>query len=72
MSINDLILVLVVVFFGLLLYAIHRDEKRKADRRQQDLPHPVERRVQDRRRKGLPAYLAWGARTLWSKLIPHP
>ncbi len=58
-----------VAFFGLLLYAIHRDEQRKAERRQQDLPHPVEQRRQDRRRKGLPGYLAWGARSLWSKLI---
>jgi hypothetical protein len=69
MRINDYILLLVVCFFGILMYSIHKDECRKTDRRQQDLPHPIERRRKDRRRKRPSAYLAWALRSLWSKRI---
>ena len=48
MSINDGLLVVVVLFFGCLLYCIRKEEQRKVDRRQRDLPHPVERRRQER------------------------
>jgi hypothetical protein len=68
MGINDCIILVVVGFFGLVLYSIHKDEQRRADRRQQDLPHPIERRRRDRRRKSPYAYLAWALRSQWSKL----
>lgn len=66
MSINDGLLLVVVGFFACLLYFIHKDEKRKAERRQRDLPHPVERRRQERRRQGLQALLARVGRALGS------
>jgi sensor domain CHASE-containing protein len=74
MKTNDYILLVVIAFFGLTLYSIQKDEKRKSDRRQQHLPHPVERRIQDRRRKSLRAYLTWGVRSQLSKLThrDHP
>ncbi len=66
MSINDGLLVVVVLFFGCLLYCIRKEEQRKVDRRQRDLPHPVERRRQERRRRGLGAALAWVVQVLRS------
>jgi hypothetical protein len=68
MSINDGILLVVLAFFGCLLYCIRKEEKRKADRRQLDLPPPVERRRQERRSKGLGVALAWAGRALRSAL----
>jgi hypothetical protein len=68
MGTNDFILLVVIGFFGLVMYSIHNDEQRKADRRRQDLPHPVERRSQERRQRGPYAYLVWGLRAQWSKL----
>lgn len=68
MGVNDYLLILVVVFFGLVIYLINSDEKREAERRQQNLPHPVERRKRDRRKEGLLTYLAWFVRSQGAKL----
>ena len=64
MSINDGLLLVVVMVFACLLYCIHKEEQRKTERRQADLPHPLERRRQERRRRGLGAALAWVGRVL--------
>jgi len=71
MSINDGLLLVVVAFFGCLLYCIRKEEQRKAERRQLDLPHPLERRHQERRRRGLGAALAWVARALRAAFTRH-
>ena len=52
----------IIAFFALVIHAIHREEQRKADRRRQDLPHPVERRHRDRRRKSMRAHLLWAVK----------
>jgi len=66
---DTLYLILVVIaFFGLVLHAIHREERRKDDRRKQDLPVAVERRKGDRRGNSVLAYLAWGLRTWRGRL----
>jgi len=67
MGINDGMLMVVVAFFALLLYSVHRDDKRNAERRKQSLPHPAERRKTERRRRSLSATLAWAFRSPWSK-----
>ncbi len=61
--------IIVVIFFAVALYAIHLEENRSGDRRQQDHPVAEERRVQDRRTKGFFAYLLWAVRTLAAKLV---
>lgn len=68
MLINDCIILVVLAFFGLMVHAIHSDEKRKADRRRQCLPFPVERRIAERRSRSLTSHLAWAIRSQWSKL----
>lgn len=68
MGTSDYIILIIICFFTFVLYSVYKDEQRKSDRRQQSIPHPVERRQQDRREKGLYAYLAWVLRTQWSKL----
>jgi hypothetical protein len=68
MGTNDYILLVVACFFGLVTYSIRQDEKRKAERRKQVLPHPIERRKQERRRRSPSGYLAWVLRSQWSKL----
>ena len=67
MGINDGILLVVIIFFGLLLYSVYREEQRCLDRREQSLPHPGERRKDGRRKQSFAAFLAWAARSLWSK-----
>jgi hypothetical protein len=67
--INDCLILVVIVFFGLVIYSINRDEKRKSTRRQQQLPCPVERRTQERRKDSMASHLAWSIRNQWSKLI---
>jgi hypothetical protein len=63
---NGIILVLIALYL-LVLHAIHQEEHRTADRRQQDLPHPVERRIQQRRQgRTTLAYLKWVGKSVWS------
>jgi len=59
---NDHILIVVALFFGLLLLAIHQEEKRTAERRIRDIgpPDGIERRIHPGRRKK-----AWWASMLW-------
>jgi hypothetical protein len=57
----------IIAFFALVLHAIHQEEKRKADRRQQDHPHAAERRKVDRRRKSAMGYLAWALQAPWAR-----
>jgi cbb3-type cytochrome oxidase subunit 3 len=64
-----LLMLVVIVFIGLVLHAINQDERRKADRRQQDLPHAVERRRAVRRRNSVISYLGWGLRTQWKRIV---
>ena len=52
----------IIAFFALVVHAIHKEEQRKADRRQQNRPHPVERRHRDRRQKSMRAYLFWSVK----------
>lgn len=49
----------IMAFLGLVIHLIHKEEKRIADRRQQNQPYPRERRKQERRKKSLLAYLSW-------------
>jgi hypothetical protein len=63
---NDYLLMVVAIFFGYLLLAIHYEEKRRTDRRKQNLgpPHGIERRSgRDRRRDSLMRYLGWVLRS---------
>jgi hypothetical protein len=59
---NDLILMLVALFFVGLLLAIRQEEHREVERRVQDLgpPDGVERRRGDRRRE------SWLGAALWA------
>ena len=71
MGTNDSILLVVALFFGCLLLAIHYEELRTADRRKQELgpPSGIERRsVPDRRRDSLGAYLEWVVRAFFKRL----
>jgi hypothetical protein len=52
----------IIAFFALVIHAIHKEEQRKADRRRQNRPVPVERRHKDRRKKSMRAYLLWAVR----------
>lgn len=66
MGINDYILIVVAVFFGYLLLAIHYEEKRATERRKLNLgpPDGVERRSgKDRRRDSVLHYVAWVLRS---------
>ena len=66
MGINDYILIIVGLFFGYLLLAIHYEEKRSTERRKQNLgpPDGVERRrSKDRRRDSVLHYVAWVLRS---------
>lgn len=67
--INDCIILVVLAFFGLVIHSILGEEKRKSDRRRQDLSCPTERRHEDRRQKSLASFLAWALRSRWSKFI---
>jgi len=62
------LILVVIAFFGLVLHAINQEERRKADRRQEDHPVAVERRTGDRRGNSVLAYLGWGLRTRWRRL----
>jgi hypothetical protein len=66
LGINDYILIVVAVFFGYLLLAIHYEEKRATERRKLNLgpPDGVERRSgKDRRRDSVLHYVAWVLRS---------
>ncbi|HET6330782.1 MAG TPA: hypothetical protein VFF76_08350 [Holophagaceae bacterium] len=62
-----LVILAVLVFFTLALYGVRIEENRRKERRERDLPVPVERRIQDRRKKSLVRQLGWVLRSLKSK-----
>ena len=71
MGINDCLLIVVALFFGYLLLAIHYEETRSTDRRKVNLgpPNGIERRSgKDRRRNSMPRYLAWVLRSQGRRL----
>jgi hypothetical protein len=56
---------LVALFFGLALYAIRREDRRTADRRQQSGPTlPSDPRKAERRSGSVVAFLRWVLRSL--------
>ncbi|WP_257312988.1 hypothetical protein [Geothrix fuzhouensis] len=56
---------LVVLFFGLALYAIRREDRRTADRRQQSVPSlPSDQRQAERRSGSVVAFLRWALGSL--------
>jgi len=66
LGINDCLLIVVALFFGYLLLAIHYEEKRATERRKQNLgpPDGIERRSgKDRRRDSVLHYVAWVLRS---------
>jgi len=56
-----------ITLFLLVMHAMHQEDQRGTERRCQELPHPVERRLQQRRepRPAL-AFLKWAIKALWS------
>ena len=62
------VLLVVALFFVVALLAIRTEELRRADRRMEDQPVPVERRKGDRRQGGSGAHFRWKVRTLKGKL----
>ena len=71
MRTNTAILIVTALFFVYLLVAIHREEKRTADRRERDLgpPDGTERRAgQPRRKDSLGSYLRWALRSQSKKV----
>ncbi len=71
MGTADYCALIVLLLAGLITLSIRQDEKRQADRRQQDGPPPpgLERRSgRDRRDRSRSAYLAWATRSQWLKL----
>jgi len=69
MSTTIYMTLVIAVFFGLVAHSIHQDEKRKRTRRQRNVPFPVERRRNDRRKGGLFPYLGWMMRTMKARYI---
>jgi hypothetical protein len=67
MKVTTSIILLVLAFFGLALYAVRAEENRRLDRRQEDRPVPVERRKQHRRSKSFVSYILWALRALKAK-----
>ena len=62
-------ILVIAAFFALLFHAIHAEEKRCSERRKEDLPHPAERRRQDRRREQTRTARAfWALRARWQSL----
>jgi hypothetical protein len=62
LGINDCLLLVVALFFGYLLLAVHYEGKRATDRRKRDLgpPDGIERRSgRDRRQNSHLKYMAW-------------
>ncbi len=60
-------IIVFIVMYLLVMHSIRQEEQRNADRRQQDLPHPEERRIQQRRKgRSTFAFLKWVARSIWS------
>jgi signal transduction histidine kinase len=69
MSTSTCCILIIIVFFALVFHAIHLDEKRVSDRRKQDLPHPLDRRKEDRRKKTTRASrLGWAFQARWAQL----
>lgn len=72
MGTNDLILIVVALFFSYMLLAIHYEQKRTTDRRKRNLGPPggIERRSgRDRRRDSLATYLGWVFRSQCRRLV---
>lgn len=68
MSTSTACILVIIIFFALLFYSVHLEEKRIAERRRLDLPHPEERRERDRRLgQSHLANLQWAIRGRWSK-----
>jgi cbb3-type cytochrome oxidase subunit 3 len=65
----NLCILVIILFFAFTFHAIRQDDRRKGDRRRQNLPHAEERRKGDRRKGRLGAYVAWAFRTRWNKLV---
>jgi len=60
-------ILLFIALYLLIMHSIHQEEHRIVDRRQQELPHPAERRTQQRRKgRSTFAFLKWVARSIWS------
>lgn len=58
----------VVLFFALAIHLVRKEERRRSDRRQEDLPVlPPDPRRRDRRRRNVFAYLGWVLRSLLAK-----
>ena len=67
MSTSSYCILVLLGLYLLVIHAIHQEEHRTADRRQQDLPHPVERRLQQRRKgRTSLAFLKWVLRSIWA------
>lgn len=61
----------VVLFFVFAVLSVQREERRRSDRRQEDLPVlPPDPRRRDRRRGSVVSYLAWALRSLFQKARP--
>lgn len=58
----------VVLFFAFAIHSVRKEERRRSDRRQEDLPVlPPDPRRRDRRHGHVFSYLAWALRSLVSK-----
>lgn len=58
----------VVLFFAFAIHSVRREERRRSDRRQEDLPVlPPDPRRWDRRRGSAFSYLGWVLRSLFPK-----
>ncbi|HJV39502.1 MAG TPA: hypothetical protein VJ528_11730 [Geothrix sp.] len=60
--------VAVVLFFAFAIHLVRKEERRRSDRRQEDLPVlPPDPRRRDRRRGNVFSYLGWVLRSLLAK-----
>jgi hypothetical protein len=67
MSTSSYCILVFIALYLLVIHSVHQEEHRSADRRQRDLPHPVERRIQQRRKgKTTLVFLKWVARSIWA------
>ena len=69
MSTSTCCILIIIIFFALVFHAIHLEEKRVFNRRKQDLPHPLDRRKGDRRKRTTCASrLGWAFQARWARL----
>jgi len=67
MSTSSYCILVFIALYLLVIHSIHQEEHRTADRRQRDLPHAVERRIQQRRKgRSTFAFFKWIARSIWA------